>query len=223
MTDKTTNHSTLMPKNGHQMAVYKLSLLIALITSATFSLPVAAKMYKWVDDKGTTHYGETIPPEFAGKDRVELNKEGRVVKKIGVLTAEEQRAKKEAEAQKLAEEKIAIDQKRHDATLTNTYSNVAEIDLARKRNLQQVEARITNNQSQLKMANDNLLGLQQEVAKRIKANKPVLDSLQEDILQSQAQVDKLQKNLDKSLAEKAVVEARFDADKARYKELTNKQ
>jgi hypothetical protein len=222
MTDKTTTQSTVMPKNVHQVAVYKSSLLIAFIVSAAFSLPVAAKMYKWVDDKGTTHYGETIPPEFAGKDRVELNKEGRVVKKIGVLTTEEQRAKKEAEAQKRAEEKIAIDQKRHDATLTNTYSNVAEIDLARKRNLQQVEARITNNQSQLKMSNDNLLSLQQEAEKRIKANKPVPDSLQEDILQSQAQVDKLQKNLDKSLAEKAAVEARFDADKVRYKELTNK-
>jgi hypothetical protein len=32
----------------------------------------------------------------------------------------------------------------------------------------------------------------------------------------------LQFNLDKSLAEKAAVEARYDADKARYKELTGK-
>lgn len=200
----------------------KLNLLFALIIGTTFSLPTAAKMYKWVDDKGTTHYGETIPPEYSGKDRVELNKEGRIIKKIGVLTAEEHRAKKEAEAKKLAEEKIAIDQKRHDATLTNTYSNEAEIDLARKRNLQQVEARITNNQSQLKMANASLLDLQQEAGKRAKANKPLPDSLQEEILQSQAQVDKFKKNLDKSLAEKAAVEARFDADKARYKELTRK-
>lgn len=200
----------------------KLNLLIALIVGTTFSLPTAAKMYKWVDDKGTTHYGETIPPEFAGKDRVELNKEGRIVKKIGVLTAEEHRVKKETEAKKLADEKIALEQKRHDATLTNTYSNEAEIDLARKRNLQQIEARITNNQSQLKMANESLLSLQQEVEKRTKVNKPVPVSLQEDILQSQTQADKLKKILDKSLAEKAVVEARFDADKARYKELTKK-
>jgi len=46
----------------------KSKLLIALIAGLTFCLPASAKMYKWVDDKGTTHYGETIPPEYAGKD-----------------------------------------------------------------------------------------------------------------------------------------------------------
>lgn len=201
--------------------MHKSKLLIALIVGTAFSLPAAAKMYKWVDDKGTTHYGESIPPEYANKDRVEMDK-GRVTKKIEIMSAEDRLAKKEAAAKKLEADKIALDQKRHDATLTNTYSNAEEVDLARKRNLQQVEAQITNNKSQLKIANDGLLSLQQEAAKSTKANKPVPVSLQEELQQSQTQVAKLQKNLDKSLAEKAAVEARFDADKARYIELTGK-
>lgn len=199
----------------------KSKLLIALVVGATFSLPAAAKMYKWIDDKGTTHYGESIPPEYANKDRVEMDK-GRVTKKIEIMTAEDRLAKKEAAAKKLEVDKIALDQKRRDATLTNTYSNAEEVDLARKRNLQQVEAQITNNKSQFKIANNGLLSLQQEAAKSTKANKPVPVSLQEELQQSQTQVAKLQKNLDKSLAEKAAVEARFDADKARYIELTGK-
>jgi hypothetical protein len=199
----------------------KASLLATLIISATFSLPAAAKMYKWVDDKGTTHYGEIIPPEYANKDRVEMDK-GRVTKKVEVLTPDERVAKKEAETKKRDEDKAALDLKRRDVTLTNTYSNSEEIDLARKRNLQQVEARITSNQSQLKMANAGLTGLQQEADKRAKSKKPVSESLQEDLHQSQSQVARLQKNLDVSLAEKAAVEAKFDADKARYKELTGK-
>ncbi|NOT99949.1 MAG: DUF4124 domain-containing protein [Gallionella sp.] len=197
-------------------------LIIALTFGMMFSLPASAKMYKWVDDKGTTHYGETIPPEYANKDRVELNKDGRVMKKIGILTPEERLAKKEADAKKLEQDKLALDQKRHDATLTNTYSNSDEIDLARKRSLQQIEARITSQQSQLKMANTNLTGLQQEAEKRNLAKKPMPESLQEDIHQSQSQVARLQKNLDTSMAEKATVEAKFDADKVRYKELTGK-
>lgn len=199
----------------------KASLLATLIISATFSLPAAAKMYKWVDDKGTTHYGETIPPEYANKDRVEMDK-GRVTKKVEVLTPEERLAKKEAETKKRDEDKAALDLKRRDVTLTNTYSNSDEIDLARKRNLQQVEARITSNQSQLKMASASLAGLQQEADKRAKSKKAVSESLQEDLHQSQSQVARLQKNLDTSLAEKAAVEAKFDADKTRYKELTGK-
>lgn len=199
----------------------KPSLLATLIISATFSLPVAAKMYKWVDDKGITHYGETIPPEYANKDRVEMDK-GRVTKKIEIMSREDRQVQKEAENKKLMEDKVALDLKRRDVTLTNTYSNAEEIDLARKRNLQQVEARITSNQSQLKMASASLAGLQQEADKRAQSKKTVSESLQEDLHQSQSQVARLQKNLGASLAEKAAVEAKFDADKARYKELTGK-
>ena len=52
----------------------KSKLLVALIIGIAISLPVSAKMYKWVDDKGATHFGETIPPEYANKKRAELDK-----------------------------------------------------------------------------------------------------------------------------------------------------
>lgn len=197
-------------------------LLVALIVGLTFSLPVAAKLYKWVDDQGITHYGETIPPEYADKSRDELNQAGRVTKKGTALTPEERRAKEQADAQKLEDEKAALEQKRHDQTLTNTYSNVKEIDLARSRSLQQVDARINSINSQLKMTSNNLLGLQNEADGYTKANKAIPASLQEDLQDSQTRVDRVQQNLEKSLAEKAAVEARYDADKARYQELTGK-
>lgn len=200
----------------------KSKLLIALITGLVFSLPVAAKMYKWVDDNGVTHYGETIPPEYANKDRSELNKSGRVVKKQEVLTPEELRAKEAADAQKRSDEEAVLEQKRRDKALVNTYSNTKEIDLARSRNLQQVDGRIGSFNAQLKMANDNLLGLQKEADARTKSGKTVPPSLKEDIQESQARLAKLQQDLEKSKAEKAALEARYDADKARYKELTGK-
>ena len=199
----------------------KSPLLIALFMGITFSLPAAAKMYKWVDDKGVTHYGETIPPEYANKDRIELDK-GRVTKKIEIMSREDRQAQKETEDKKREADKVTRDQKLRDTTLTNTYSNSGEVDLARKRSLQQVEARITSNQSQLKMAKASLVGLQLEAEKRTKANQPVSESLQEELSQSQSRIARLQKNLETSLAEKASVEAKFDADKARYIELTGK-
>lgn len=197
-------------------------LLVALIAGMAFSLPAAAKMYKWVDDKGVTHYGETVPPEFAGKDRAELNKEGRVVKKEGALTPEERRSKEQADAKKRDGDEAALEQKRRDNALINTYSNPKEIDLARSRNLQQVEARINSISSQVKIANDNLLGLQSEAEGLAKAGKKIPASLQEDLQESRARLAKMQQDLEKSKSEKAAVEARYDADKARYKELTGK-
>ena len=200
----------------------KFKLLVALVAGIAFSFPVAAKMYKWVDDKGTTHYGETIPPEYAHKDRSELDKSGRVIEKKEVLTPEERRANEQADIKKRGDEQAELERKRRDKALVNTYSNEQEIDLARNRNLQQIEARINSINSRLKMANDNLLAFQKEAEARAKAGKKIYPSLQEDLKESQARSARLQQDLEKAKAEKATLDARYDADKARYKELTGK-
>ncbi len=36
------------------------------------ALPAAADMYKWVDDKGVTHYSETPPPEGTKSKKLDL-------------------------------------------------------------------------------------------------------------------------------------------------------
>jgi len=200
----------------------KAKLLAVLVTVLVVSAPAAAKMYKWVDDKGTTHYGETIPPEYANKDRAELDKSGRVINKKEVLSPEERLAKEQEELKKREDTATAIEQKRRDKALINTYSNTNEIDLARSRNLQQVEGRINSTSSQIKMASDNLLAFQKEADALTKAGKKIHPTLQEDLKESQARLNKLQQELEKFKAEKAAVEARYDADKVRYKELTGK-
>lgn len=200
----------------------KSALLLALIASLGFALPASAKMYKWVDEKGTTHYGETIPPEYANRDRTELNKAGRVVKKEEVLSPEERRAKEQADAQKKSDDLAALEQKRRDKALVNTFSNTDEIELARSRSLQQVDARLSSVNAQLKLAADNLAGLKQEAAARTAAGRKVPASLQEDLVESETRQKKLQQDLSKLTAEKAEVNGRYDADKARYKELTGK-
>jgi len=217
------SHSTRLPKDSNQVAGYKLKLFVLLIAGLTFSFPVAAKLYKWVDDNGITHYGETIPPEYANKDRVELNNEGRVIKSDEVITPERRRAQQQEEAKKRAEANAALEQQRHDRTLINTYSNVNEIDLARTRSLQQVDARINMLNSNLKAANERLLALQTEADNDAKANRKIPDSLQEDLQDAKARLTQLQQDLEKPNAEKAALEARFAADRARYIELTGKK
>lgn len=200
----------------------QLKLIAVFIAGIAFSFPVAAKMYKWVDDKGTTHYGETIPPEYAHKDRSELGKSGRVIEKKEVLTPEERRAREQADIKKRADDEVALERKRRDKALISTYSNEQEIDLARNRNLQQIEARINSINSQLKTANNNLLAFQKEAETLTKAGKKIHPSLQEDLKESQSRLTLLQQDMEKAKVEKAALDARYDADKARYKELTGK-
>lgn len=200
----------------------RFQLLALLAAGIAFSLPASAKMYKWVDEDGTTHYSETVPPKHADKDRSELNKAGRVIRKKEALTPEERLAKEQELAEKRAAEEAAREQKRRDKALTSTYSNEKEIELARKRNLQQVEARINSINSQLKMAKGNLAGLEKEAEGYKAAGKPIPPSLLEDVKGSQKRLDKLLQDMKKAQEEKDALNARYDADKTRYKELTGK-
>ncbi len=214
------SHSTRLPKDGNQLAGYTLKLLVALAAGLTLSMPAMATLYKWVDDNGITHYGETIPPEYANKDHEVLNQAGRVIQTQEVMTPERRRAKELEDTKKREEAAAAEKQQRRDRTLLNTYSSTDEIDQARARNLLQIDARIDAINSSIQIANDNLASLQAEADRfdRTKRKRPA--SLSQDLQDAQNRLTELQQDVQAPKAEKAALEARFDADKARYIELT---
>lgn len=200
----------------------KQKLFCVFFAASFLSFAAEAKLYKWVDDKGVTHYGETVPAEYANKDRSELNKTGRVVSTTDVLTPEEHRAKEAADAKRRADLEAERNAKLHDSSLLNTYSNVKEIDLARARNVQQLDARGQVSNKQLGEANKTLTELKAKADSFAKTGKPIPAYLKEDLDNAQAAADKLGKEVATINADKAALEARYDADKARYKLLTGK-
>ncbi|MDX8386622.1 MAG: DUF4124 domain-containing protein [Gallionella sp.] len=222
----STNLENFTTKEFHHRLVLLMALFICFTFSMTFSMTVAAKLYKWVDDNGTTHYGETIPPKYANKSRSELSKSGRIVERKDILSPEERRANREAqekkEAKKLMEERTVREKARRDRMLVNTYSNVAEIELARKRNLRQVELRINSLHARIKITNENLHDLQAEADGYTNKKQNLPASLKEDLITIEARLLKLKNDLGKPSAEKEALEIRFDEDKKRYRELTGK-
>ena len=187
-------------------------LVTGFLLCAAFSTSAEAKLYKWVDNQGVTHYSETIPPEYAGKDHVQINKEGLEVK------PDNKKAQKSESP--TPEEQAAIDQRRRDKALLDTYSNVNEIDLARDRNLQQVEARINSIKIRLQSAQSNQEAHRKESEHFTKSGKKIPTYLQSDLNDDQQQVDRLQEEMDQAQKDAAAVKARFAADKVRYRELT---
>lgn len=190
-------------------------LVGAAALCAAISMSAEAKLYKWVDENGTTHYGETIPPEYADKEAMKLEK--------GILKKREE--KKEKGTQKKVEdvdpvaEKARIEAQRRDNALLNTYSNEKEIDLARNRNLLQVEARVNSYATMLKSAQATLDGLYQERDSINQNGRKIPASLTSDIAEAEALVAKRQKELNTSNKEVEAVKARYEADKQRYREL----
>lgn len=186
----------------------------SLVMLAAFSATAEAKLYRWVDDKGTTHFGETIPPEYANKDRVQYDDKGNLIKKPAP-------ANDAASAKKNVADQATIEQRRKDNALLNTYSNEKEIDLALGRNLQQVEARISSINTMLKSARESLANYRKEAADKQAPGKKIHASLQEDIDDAEKKVSQLQQDLTQAEAKAASVKASFAADKARYVELTS--
>ncbi len=191
-----------------------------LVLLAAFSTTAWAKLYKWVDEKGVTNYGETIPPEYADKDNVQLNDKGLVIKRNEKINTEERRAQEETSAKKRIQDEAALELQRRDKMLLNTYSNEQEIDLARDRNLQQVETRLTSVNLLLKSAQKSQEGYRQEANKITKSGKTIPTSLQADLIESENKVTRLQLDLATAQEKLAAVRASFEVAKVRYRELT---
>jgi hypothetical protein len=187
-------------------------LVITTILCAVLSSNAESKLFKWVDKEGTTHYGETIPPEYANSETMKLEK-GRIEKR------EDKNLLKKAALKDPAAEKARIEAERHDNALVNTYSSEKEIDLSRERNMQQVEARTGSFTILLKSAQENEVQLQKEAAALTSQGRKIPKSLEEDLADAKVRIAKLQGDLDNSLKENAAVKARYEADKSRYREL----
>lgn len=193
----------------------KTKLLVATAALfAAFCFNAEAKLYKWVDKNGTTHYGETIPPEYADRDTQKLEK-GRVTERDDTFESRKQKSSK----QESPVDKAAIEARRHDDALLNSYSNEKEIDLARDRNLLQIEARINSYTTLLKSAQSTLSDLHKESDARAQTGRKIPQSLTDDITAAEVRVESLQKDLESSQKESDAVKARYEADKQRFREL----
>ncbi|HEY6094258.1 MAG TPA: DUF4124 domain-containing protein [Gallionellaceae bacterium] len=191
----------------------------ALLGALVLAPAVEAKLFKWVDKEGVTHYGETIPPEYADRESQTLSSKGQLKQRSEKIDPAEQRSKQEAEEKKKAEQAALAEQKRRDSALLNTYSNEKEIDLARDRSMQLLDARVNSFSTMLKSAQETVDANQKEMKAATQGGKKAPQSLVDDLANSEARLERLKKDLAQSQQEVANAKARFDADKARYIEL----
>src|ERR1700712_1020553 len=81
---------------------------VALAANSSSSTSVT---YKWTDDQGVVHYGDSVPPQYAQKERAVLNSRGVEMRKLDAQKTPEQLAVAEHAQQDV------LKQKQHDAFL----------------------------------------------------------------------------------------------------------
>ena len=182
-------------------------------------LSAFAATYKWVDEKGVTHYGDSIPPEYRDRANTEMNTRGVIIKKNEPALTPEQRKAQEAE---LAKRKQEAKEKRQDEILLKTYTSVEEIDLARDRNLRQIELAIKNIQVRLETLQAELDATRRQAKAYALNNQSVSEQLQADIEYMERNKQNVEVTILQKRAEAEETRARFEEDKKRYIELTQR-
>ncbi len=177
-----------------------------------------ATTYKWVDDQGVVHYGDSIPPQYSQKESTLLNKEG---VPVGHKDATKSAAQLAAEA--TAEEQLAR-QKQHDSFLLGTYTSVKDIEQLRDERLQQVRGQRVAAEQYVASLGERLTALQTR-AQNFKpySTRPdahrMPDDLAEQMVHTLNDIRTQKAALTLSQEQETKTQSQFKADIDRYKEL----
>lgn len=198
---------------------------LALVLAAFMAGTVLAqskgsgKIICWKDKSGkVVGCGDKVPPEYEDSATKELDRRG--VTRKTTETAEEQAkraAQDEAQAKQKADgKKLQAEQSRRDSALLNTYANETEIDQRRDREVQVVEAQIT----QLRVSHTNAIARLKDAQSRIaaaeKAKKPPSDALKGEAEDAAAAMAKLEQNIASKNKDVEDIRARYAQTKQRY-------
>ncbi len=186
---------------------------------------VSAEMFKWVDEKGVTHYGDALPPEYSQKANSRIDKRGVVTKKTERALTETEIQARESEIQRLKQEEIkAKEQKRLDEIMLATYANEIEIDLFRDRSLEPFDGKIFSARERIKY-------LQQQGADQAKLAKTFQGTTKKgekktpsarmikDIAVNKKEIDELEISIKHLEGDKSTMISKFSLDKQRFREI----
>jgi len=185
----------------------------------------AAATYKWVDEKGVTHYSDTLPPDNSKNANIQLDKRGIVKKKTErALTAVEVKAKQE-EIQRLKEEEIkAKQQKRLNEIMLATYAAESEIDLVRDRSLEPYDGKIHLARERIELLQRQLIDQNKQLASfsgttPTAKKKTPPPRLKKEIAAVSKEISTLEKSIKELENEKSQMVVKYSDDKRRFREL----
>ncbi len=182
-------------------------------------------VYKWVDDKGVTHYGDAIPPQYADQDKTVINNQGVPVGTIPGRRTPEQI--EEAAQRRNVEDRARQDQvlaRQRDQNLLATYLTVEEIESLRDRRLEILEAQSKVTHQYLDTLRGRLRQLEANAQRYKPYNAdekagPMPEHLAEDLVRAVNEIRAQEKSLETRRVESVRLQEQFARDIARFREL----
>lgn len=200
----------------------KFTLLFVILTIAPLASQAdTRKVYKWVDEDGVLHFGDSIPAEYAELPKEVVNDHG-----VTVANLAGKKTPEEIEAERIEKERLlAVElQRRADQALLATYLSVDEILMHRDRRVELFQAQSRVTELYLKNLERRLEKLRSEASNfqpySDNPNAPMIDGdLAEDLRETKEIISRHQRNLKKFQTDEQQIVARFDGDITRFKAL----
>ena len=111
-------------------------VLDAALAANNSSNDPTLRVYKWTDEQGVVHYGDSIPSQYAQSERDVLNGQGVAIGHVAGRKSDAQEGA-QAQAQRAAQQRAQRDQ-----FLLATYASVQEIEQLRDERLDQIAGQI---------------------------------------------------------------------------------
>ena len=188
------------------------------------ALPLAAsaqdaKVFRWVDENGVVHYGDSIPAKYAELPKQVLNEHG-----VAVQELEGKKTPEQIEAERVEKEKrVAMElRKRADQALLATYLSVDEILMHRDRRVELFQAQSRVTELYLSNLSRRMENLRKDAARYSPYSEdpdaPMIpDDLAQDLQKTKQTIERHERNLEKFLADEQLIIARFAGDITRFK------
>lgn len=177
------------------------------------------RMVCWQDDAGRKACGDSVPAQYADRQRAVLDGSGRTIKVIPGAMTPEQRAEHEAQARELAALQQAEDQRAaYDRALLATYSKPQDLAELRDDRLESLDIRISLAEAGLKRDSVSLAELRSRLPAEGSAEKPTPRLLRQ-IKGFEESVSASQRALGEMRRDRESVCTNFARDIRRFQEL----
>ena len=199
------------------------SLLLVSIASASLALSgwtfaqnasPGKVIYRYKNTDGVTVLDSKIPPEYVNNGYELISLSGKVIKVVAP-------AVQGAEGERLYRERLEREaRERDDVQLRRSYSNVADIDSAKTRNLESLRGNISILQANLTSAKSRLQSYQSQAAAIERTGRTLPEDLLKNINNLVQEEKDIQLQIQQREEEYKMVEQKFDADRERFIEIT---
>jgi hypothetical protein len=204
---------------GRDILLNLMALCAAGAAAPANSPTTPGQTYRWTDDKGVVHYGDSVPPEYSQSERSVLNNQG---VEIGHVSGRKSGAEgaQQAQAEALAQQRA-----QHDQTLLSTYVSAKDIEALRDERMAQIDGQLRASATYIESLAARL-GALQERAMQFKpySSEPnarrMPDELAEELVRTSNEAHNQRKALEAKRAEEADMRVQFEADIQRFRELT---